>query len=180
MDIEAVKNLDLYIFNYLNQFAGKWQILDSVAVFFAKYFEYILLFFLLAFLFKKFRKNFFIVFQAVFAAILSRFVFANIIRSLWFRARPFMEGNVNLLFLHDKTASFPSGHASFYFALSTIVYLYNKKWGIWFFIASFLIGVARVFAGVHWPTDILAGMILGIFTALIVNKFFKKFKKYFR
>ena len=178
--INYISSLDKIWFNWTNQFAGKWQILDSIAVFFAKYFEYVLLFLLLVFLFKKFRKNFFIVFQAVLAAALARFVIVNFIRSLWFRARPFMENNVNLLIGHEKTASFPSGHASFYFALSIIVFFHNKKLGILFFVGSFLICGARVFSGVHWPTDILAGMVLGILTALIVNKFFKKLKKYFR
>lgn len=173
--------MDRIIFNFINQYAGEWQVLDYLAIFFAKYFEYVLLFILLVFFVRKFRKNFPIMLQAIFAAIISRFVMANIIRGLWFRARPFVQHNVNLLFSYDAgEASFPSGHASFYFALSTIIYFYNKRLGIGFFIGSFLICLARIFSGIHWPSDILAGILVGIITALIVHASFKFIKRYFK
>jgi undecaprenyl-diphosphatase len=76
-------------------------------------------------------------------------------------------------------ASLPSGHASFYFAMSTIVYLYNKKVGVLFYIATILITLARIFSGVHWPSDILAGALFGIVTALLVNILFKKYANRF-
>ena len=71
--------------------------------------------------------------------------------------------------------SFPSGHAAFYFALSMGVYLYNKKLGAAFFVVSVLMGIARIFAGVHWPADILGGALVGIVTALLVNFYARKY-----
>lgn len=173
--------LDKIIFNYINGFAGRWPALDFVSVFFAKYFEYFLLFALLVILLRKFRKNFGMFFRAVLSAGIARFFIVDIIRKIWFRPRPFIESNVNLLFPYNtQEASFPSGHAAFYFALSTIIFIYNKKLGTLFFIGSLLICLGRVFSGIHWPLDILAGIIVGVVTALVINGIFRKLKKYFR
>ncbi len=168
-------NLDFYIFEKINQLAGKSVCLDSVAIFFARYFEYFLVLFLLLFLVKNWKLYWLMVVKAFGAAILSRLVICEIIRWLVHRPRPFVENQVNLLVPGGTESSFPSGHAAFYFAIATIVYFYNKKAGILFFIASFLICLARVFSGIHWPSDILAGAIIGIFSGWLINKFTRKF-----
>ena len=166
--------MDLYLFNLINQFALKWLWLDTLGIFFADYFEYVLVGCLFLFLAVAFRKYLKMVIQAFLSAVLARFVIVNFIRWIWQRPRPFMDNHVNLLLTHNSS-SFPSGHAAFFFALSTIVYLYNKKAGILFFIASFLICLARVFVGIHWPSDVLAGAIVGVFSGWLVYKISKKF-----
>jgi undecaprenyl-diphosphatase len=113
--------------------------------------------------------------EAIIAAVITKFILADFIRWLWFRPRPFVALNfIPLIDQSPKEGAFPSGHASFFFALSTIVYLYNKKAGIIFYIASFFIIIARVFVGVHWPSDILAGAVLGILMGWFLNKIFRK------
>ena len=167
-------NLDLFLFEEINNFAGKYLCLDTAGIFFAQYFEYILIFFLILFLVKNFKKYFQMVVKALGAAILARGVFVNLIRQFLSRPRPFVGNQIYLLIDHSNTPAFPSGHAAFYFAIATIVYLYNKKVGLVFFLAAFLISVARVFSGIHWPSDILVGSLLGIFSALIVNRIAKE------
>ena len=169
-------NLDLYLFNLINGLVFKWYWLDFIGFFIVKYSEYILAVVLVLFLAINFKKYWRMLLEAITAAIFTRFILAEIIRWLWFRPRPFVTNNVNLLIDYNaKEASFPSGHASFYFALSTIVYFYNKKIGIIFYIASLFIVLARVFVGIHWPSDILAGAIIGILVGLVLNKIFKKY-----
>ena len=168
-------NIDLYIFNLINGLVFKWYWLDFVGFFIIKYSEYILVTVLVLFLVINFKKYWRMVLEAIVVATFTRLVLVEIIRWLWFKPRPFVANNVNLLIDHSaKESSFPSGHASFYFALSTIVYFYNKKIGIIFYIASLFIVLARVFAGIHWPSDILAGAVLGILVGLTLNKIFKK------
>lgn len=162
--------MDQFVFKIINQFVGKFVWLDTLAIFFAKYFEYVLIFSVIVI----FRKKWKIIFQAFLAAVLARFGIIELIRFLWYRPRPFIESNINLLLPHDSTGSFPSGHAAFYFAIAAVVYFYDKKLGTLFFIASFLIGVARVFSGVHWPSDIAAGALVGIFSAWLTSRITKK------
>ena len=167
--------LDLTIFNFINGLAGKWIWLDALTIFFAKYLEYFLIGFLFLFLLKDYKKYKAMVFEAISSVILSRLVIAEIIRQIWHRARPFIDQNVNLLFSYDNVSSFPSGHAAFFFALSTSVYFYNKKAGVLFFIASIFISLARVIAGIHWPSDILAGAVVGLFSGWLVHKVCRKY-----
>lgn len=169
-------NIDLYFFNLINGLALKWYWLDFIGFFIAKYSEYILAVVLVLFLVINFKKYWRMLLEAIIAAAFTRFVLVEIIRWLWFRPRPFVTNNVNLFIDYNaKEASFPSGHASFYFALSTIIYFYNKRIGIIFYIVSLFIVLDRVFVGIHWPSDILAGVIIGILVGLILNKIFKKY-----
>jgi undecaprenyl-diphosphatase len=173
--IYSVKFLDTKVFSWVNGLAYKWYWLDFIGFLFAKYFEYVLLLVLLLFLVINFKKYWKMVLESLMAVVLARYVIAEIIRWLWFRPRPFVNNYVNLLMDYNPAeSSFPSGHAVFYFALSTIVYYHNKKAGILFYLASFLIVLARVFVGIHWPSDILAGALIGIFIAWLINKIFLK------
>lgn len=162
--------MDYFIFQQINNLAGQCAYLDNLGIFLAEYLAYILIA-LLFFLFWRNRK---VIFKSLLAGFFARFFIVELIRLFWQRPRPFVENQVNLLLEHQE-ASFPSGHASFFFALSFIVYNYNKKTGILFFIASFLISISRVFVGIHWPTDIIAGALIGVFSGWLVLKIFKRF-----
>ncbi|MBI2038650.1 MAG: hypothetical protein HYT19_01880, partial [Candidatus Nealsonbacteria bacterium] len=89
--------MDLYIFNLINQFAGKWQGLDNLARFFSDKLGYVLVILLLIVFWKKWR----IICQALAAAIISRLVITNLIRWILPRTRP-----------NGELDSFPSGHAA--------------------------------------------------------------------
>lgn len=159
--------------------------MNLIIIFSAKYLGYILLAFFLVLFFKNRNpegvatrpygagKNF--LFIPLISALVSRFVFTEIIRFFYFRPRPFVAEMFNPLIEHAADSSFPSSHAAFYFALSAGVYSFNKKAGLWFFGVSLIIGVARVFAGVHYLTDVLGGLVLGIFSFWLISSLYKKF-----
>ena len=162
------------MFEQINGFALKYFWLDFSGIFFAQYLAYILIALLFLFLIYNFKRYWKMVIEAGISAVLARLI-VEIIRWFWYNPRPFMENNVNLILPYKATSSFPSGHAAFFFALSCSVYFYNKKAGILFFIASFFIVLARVFVGIHWPMDILAGALVGVISALFVNFLLNKF-----
>ena len=121
--------------------------------------------------------------KALAAAVFARFAIVELIRLFWERPRPFVERNINLLLEQPDTFSFPSGHAAFYFAIAAVVFLSFKKlyprqrfWlgaGIFFLAAALIISLSRVYAGIHWPSDVLAGAAVGIFSAWLAERVFK-------
>jgi undecaprenyl-diphosphatase len=126
-----------------------------------------------------FKKKILAIGATIGAIFISRIVVVEIMRHFFFRLRPFAIGQGNYLPIDQNSAepSMPSGHAALFFALATAVYFYNKKLGIFLFISAFLISISRVFVGVHWPSDILAGALVGIFSGWLVYKIFNKYYK---
>lgn len=89
--------------------------------------------------------------------------------------RPFVTfTQVSPLVTEAPYTSFPSGHATVFFALATAVYLYHKKLGYFFFLCAFLISISRIMAGVHYPVDVIFGAAIGIFIAWLSTTFFQK------
>lgn len=162
--------LDVKLFYLLNNLAGKSGFFDALVIFFAEYFGYLLIgsFFLLLFFSdraKREKMRFLLI--TILSAIIARFGVTELIRFLYHRPRPFSVLPVRQL-LFENEWSFPSGHSAFFFALAAAVYFYDKKWGAWFFIGALLITASRIIAGVHYPSDILGGMIIGIAVAYVV------------
>jgi undecaprenyl-diphosphatase len=70
--------------------------------------------------------------------------------------------------LHDSHWSFPSGHTTLAMAAAMAVVFGTHRSQSWWLVAvAILVGWARVYQGVHWPSDVLFGMILGIGAAMI-------------
>ncbi|HQT83060.1 MAG TPA: phosphatase PAP2 family protein, partial [Candidatus Paceibacterota bacterium] len=156
--------LDTQLFYALNSLAGHSPVLDWLIVFCASYLAYIvgILFFVTVY-FSSYpvRKKWEIFWVTSIASVVSRFGVAEVIRFFYHRVRPFNAlPNVHNLFT-DSAWSFPSGHATFFFAMATALYFYNKTWGTWFFIAAAVITIGRVAAGVHYPLDIIGGAVIG-------------------
>jgi len=85
----------------------------------------------------------------------------------WKRPRPFVSHSEILTpivqGLRVDRISFPSAHTYIAFAIATSVYLYgHKKLGAFLYLMAFLIGIGRIGAGLHYPSDIIAGALLGI------------------
>ena len=171
-------NIDNYLFQKIFGLSGLNEVIDWMGIFFAEYLAYVLIIIAILFFVKIFSKNhrWKDIFFPIFSVVISRFFFVEIIRFFYHRPRPFLSYGFESLISHDITASFPSGHVSFFFALAICVFLLNRKLGHWFLGGSILIGLSRIFVGVHYPFDILAGIIIGVLSVLVVGMFFKKIK----
>lgn len=92
-----------------------------------------------------------------------------IIKNVVARPRPFVvQPGVDLLIAAPSGFSFPSGHASSSFAAVTALFLSKRK-AIWIpaLILALLIAFSRMYLYVHFPTDIIGGMVLGIIYGVV-------------
>jgi undecaprenyl-diphosphatase len=64
--------------------------------------------------------------------------------------------------------SFPSGHSATAFASATVLSAFAPRWRVPFFVLATLIALSRLYNGVHYPTDVVAGALLGVLVALVV------------
>ncbi len=107
------------------------------------------------------------------ALVMSVVINNAIIKNLVARPRPYLPETIGgqglkLLIEEQSDWSFPSGHSGASFA-AAVVFLVKgpKKLGIPSIIMAFLIAFSRLYVGVHYPTDVLAGIITGTCCAII-------------
>jgi undecaprenyl-diphosphatase len=146
-------------------------LLDGAGVFLAEYLIYFLVAGIAVFIFteKSSRRRWFVFAALTLSAILSRGILTEAIRFFYPRPRPFEVLGLTPLFTENLNNSFPSGHATFIFALAMALWFFNRRWGTWYLVLAFAVGIARVFAGVHWPADILGGAAIGAVSAFLVH-----------
>ncbi len=68
----------------------------------------------------------------------------------------------------SSTHSFPSGHTATSFACATVLSVFAPRLRVPLFLLATLIGLSRIYNGMHYPTDVLAGAVLGLLTALLL------------
>lgn len=106
----------------------------------------------------------------ILSALAGNFVLKNIIA----RSRPsWIDHSIILLIENPVDYSFPSGHTMNSFTSAMTVFMYHKKPGILAFTLASFIAFSRLYLFVHYPSDVFAGIALGvaisIFTVLVVN-----------
>ncbi len=175
--------LDITVFSWFHSWAGIATFWDWAIIFHAIYLWYVMILAVAAlvivpFAFPRLRRlagrNQWLLVHAATAAIVSRYVITELIRFFYNRPRPFeVLPDVVQLVPHAGGGAFPSGHAALSFAVAAAVYFYYPKTSILFFLAAMSIGISRVAAGVHWPSDIVGGAIVGVATAWAMHCLFK-------
>lgn len=101
-------------------------------------------------------------------SILITFIIVNVILKPWVnRIRPYdLIEQLEAVTPKLSDASFPSGHASNGFACAWVIFRLRKRdaW-IWVLVLAILISLSRLYVGVHYPTDVLAGAAIAIICA---------------
>ena len=166
--MDAIYSFDYSILNYINEhfhnafFDGFFSIITHLAD--AGWFWIALAALLLCF--KKTRKTGCV----MGAALLMGVIFGNgILKPLIHRVRPYDNAawspavtRATLLISPPSDYSFPSGHTLASFEGAFGIFLCNKKWGAPALVLAVLIAFSRLYFYIHYPTDVIGGMILGI------------------
>lgn len=109
-----------------------------------------------------------------------------IIKNLVSRTRPYeVIKDLTLIIRKQNDYSFPSGHSSASFALSSVIYIETpRRIGIPTMVLATMIALSRLYVGVHYPTDVIGGMItgtlLGCLTCYVYHKKIKSRRRLFR
>ncbi|PAB61109.1 phosphatase PAP2 family protein [Anaeromicrobium sediminis] len=167
---ELDKNIVIYIHNNIQIHS-----LNSPMAFITKISDYgfiwmILICILMAS--KKYRKIGYIV---AFSFLLSR-IEVHAIKELVKRPRPFIEITyLNIYISKPTSSSFPSGHAISSFATIGVLVnmISNKCYKLILIFTAFLISISRLYLMVHYPSDLIVGILLGLLSSRITLRVFK-------
>lgn len=95
-------------------------------------------------------------------------IIAGIVGSIHPESRPFVSQHFTPLFSHADDAAFPSDHLSALGAVAAGAWLSWRPLGAAAGLLAAVVGFARVYAGVHWVADVVAGFAIGVAAAVAV------------
>ncbi len=166
--------MDTAIFHGVQSLVGVSPWLDGLGVFCASVLIWVEAAAVLGF-FLQDRRRFLVLAAAAISALLA-WLASDGIGLVYFRPRPFAAlADAQLLISKSPLdKSFPSDHATIAFALAFAVYQADRRWGGALLAVAAVIAAARVFVGVHYFSDIVAGAFLGMIVAFIVHRLIHK------
>lgn len=151
------------VFTYFYSFAHRNPWLDFVISFTAEWYGLVILTALFIYLFKhrdNLRKGVTDLVVVSVSAVFAWFI-AHFFKDVFHTLRPFDVLSWVKPLVSESGFAFPSGHATFFMALASVLWYYHRYLAIFFGFSAVLIGLARIAVGIHWPFDILAGWFLG-------------------
>ncbi|WP_282942620.1 undecaprenyl-diphosphatase [Paenibacillus sp. RC67] len=170
----VLEQFDYQWFQTINHLGAVYTWLNPLMRFFAEDAEYLFFAGVIVYWFSRKASNRTMVGVALLSACLAM-GFGSVLGHFFYRDRPFVTHSVIQLIKHAGNASFPSDHAMGAFAIAAAFWLYKPSTGkVWLTVAA-CIALSRVWTGVHYPLDVIAGAVIGAATALIVYQLVTRF-----
>jgi undecaprenyl-diphosphatase len=168
--IESLGQIDVEVFRALN-LAGSNGMLDALMVLLTVLgFSYVIILVSIPLWLRKKRE------AAIDLVILviAVSVVTELVKILVDRQRPYLELSGVHTLISSSGPSFPSAHASRAFAVAFLLWMNTRRsFGALAFVVAASIAISRVYLGVHWPSDILFGALLGLVLAYLFSHFQK-------
>lgn len=162
------------IFQWINDLAGRYALLDKGMIFITDSVPYVVIAFMLFLWFtankEKRTEKQYTAFYIVFTVILGLSLNA-LIHLFYYHARPFITYDVHQLVPHADDSSFVSDHSVLVFALAWTLLLRKDSWKYPVLIWAILVGISRIFVGVHYPADVIGGALLSLGAGFVIIKF---------
>lgn len=165
--LENIENSIFYFFNH----TLSNPVCDAIIGFFMKIPGQFVLVFAMALVFFAGKKHLKVTaLILLFAFTVARYCY-KAVKIFVHRPRPFHDLNdVNLVMGSKDGFSFPSGHATTSFCIATVIAMRYPKLSYPAFILATLVALSRPYIGVHYPSDILVGSLIGVFVGYFVTK----------
>jgi undecaprenyl-diphosphatase len=103
-----------------------------------------------------------------FAAAALSYAIAFAIHHAYARPRPYMSHRISHPWSNTTDASFPSDHTTVSFGIAFAVLAFDTAAGAIFLVVAAVIGIGRLFIGAHYPSDVGAGVVIGLVAAGVV------------
>ncbi len=171
--------MDYLILKWINNLAGQWEGLDMFGIICADSLIFAIpLIIILVYFLSSRRKQFSLIALKIILAAGLAYLLNYLIGLVLPRQRPYLtHRNIYELigFLASPTdLSFPSDHTAIAFVMAFSVLLRWRKFAIILLIIAALVGLSRIFAGVHWPSDVLVGIVVAGISVFVINTIFKR------
>lgn len=105
------------------------------------------------------------------------YAIAKIISIFYYSTLPFVEGDFAPLILHEADNGFPSDHTLLAAGISSVFYFFNKKLSAVLWMITLVVGVSRVYVGVHHSIDIAGSIIIAIAITILMYILISRWKK---
>lgn len=160
--METILNLDQQLFLAINHLPHN-LVFDSAAQFLSGIGKAGLVWFVLAILLflqqERRDHRFFLPFLTT--GVLSGVLVDFILKPLVGRLRPMVEMGALIVGNGTDGLAFPSGHATIAWAMAYVLSRYEPRWRRWLYCLALAISFSRIYLGVHYPLDVIAGGLLG-------------------
>lgn len=173
--------MDEKILNWGMKLIGKGKIIDFLIAFFADWPILLLPISLIALWFWPSEDKYFHKKNASlsFFAAATGFILDCLIGVFYFRPRPFVSFKIPLLISHIPDKSFPADHATLGLSIGLSFYLLGyKKLSYLILFFTFLFSFLRIVVGLHYFTDVLGSLFVGVLAVFLVFRFRRFFEKY--
>lgn len=169
--------MNLTFFQFIFSLSGKNIWLDYLMIYGAEFVIYITIFFTAFLLFKQRVKEKAALLLILFSLPIG-FLLIKIIRLFIIEPRPFIHLYLRPLIWYYQGPSFPSTHTMIMAIITFSYFYYRSRWAYLFLFLLAWVAIARIYAGLHYPLDIIGSLIVAVISlavALQVKKFFAKF-----
>lgn len=164
-------NFNTTVFDSINQEAGKSAYLDSGMVFVTHYMPYIMIALVVIYIVWWFPKRYHGAVSGLYrlaqsiefvASLAMTYIVVQFIKVAIASPRPFAVLPHTVLLIPDQGGfSFPSMHTALTVAVAVSVFVHHRRLGTLLLVFALLVGISRIYVGVHYPVDVLVGGLIG-------------------